>query len=221
MINFSFRKAIHQDIPFLVETIIEAEKSGTEKLTYTTIFGLSEDRTKGVLKQILEEETDGCELSLSSFFIIENDETREIAGAIAIWLEGIHGVPSSLLKGNLLNYILPRECLIRAAKLSSILKDAHIDNPDGALQLGLVYVTEKYRGKQLVGKLINNVIELYKTIKSVDNMYVQVFGNNIRAINAYKRIGFVEEKRIIANSKKVEEYLPSRIKVLMKKRLSN
>lgn len=221
MINFSIRKAIHQDIPFLVETIIEAEKSGTEILTYTTIFGLSEDDTKAVLKQILEEEIDGCELSLSSFFIIENDETNEIAGAIAVWLEGIDEVPSSVLKGNLLNYILPSECIIRAAELSSILKDAHIDNPDGALQLGLVYVSEKYRGKQLVSKLVNNAIELYKTIERVDNMYVQVFGNNIRAIKTYEKIGFIEEKRIIANSKKVEEYLPSRIKVLMRKKLSN
>ncbi len=42
MSDFIIRPATIADAPFLAETIIEAEKSGTDKLSYTTIFGLSE-----------------------------------------------------------------------------------------------------------------------------------------------------------------------------------
>jgi hypothetical protein len=34
-----FRQAKASDIPFLVEAIIAAEKSGTDRLSYATIYG--------------------------------------------------------------------------------------------------------------------------------------------------------------------------------------
>jgi len=39
--NLHFQSASIKDLEFLVSTIIEAEKSGTDKLSYTTILGLS------------------------------------------------------------------------------------------------------------------------------------------------------------------------------------
>ena len=43
--KLSFRKAVEADIEFIVEGIIEAEKSGSDKLPYTTLFDLSEEDT--------------------------------------------------------------------------------------------------------------------------------------------------------------------------------
>ena len=48
MDQFIIRPASSNDIPFLVDTIIEAEKSGTSILTYNTIFGLTEIEVKRV-----------------------------------------------------------------------------------------------------------------------------------------------------------------------------
>ena len=45
MINLNLRPATINDAPFLAQTIIEAEKSGTDKLSYSTIFGFSEKMT--------------------------------------------------------------------------------------------------------------------------------------------------------------------------------
>ena len=72
MNDFILRPATIYDAPFLAETIIEAEKSGTDKLSYSTIFGLTEDEVHKYLIDILEEEIDGCELSISSFTIAES-----------------------------------------------------------------------------------------------------------------------------------------------------
>ena len=73
MDKFIFRNATINDVPFLVDTIIEAEKSGTDILTYSTVFGLSEDETRKYMADMLLEEVDGCELSISSFLVAENE----------------------------------------------------------------------------------------------------------------------------------------------------
>lgn len=88
---FNFRKATLNDIPFLVETIIEAEKSGTNILPYTTIFRLSETESKKYITDMFLEEIDGCQLSISSYMITE--QNRKSAGAI-----GSERIPSSIFK---------------------------------------------------------------------------------------------------------------------------
>jgi ribosomal protein S18 acetylase RimI-like enzyme len=216
MSEFTIRDATLEDIPFLVETIIEAEKSGTGRLSYSTVFGLTPDLTAKYLSEMLEEEVDGCELSISSFTIAEKNET--IAAAIAGWIEGIEGVPSNVLKGNLLNYTLPRDCIKKAADLNHIINDLHIDYISNTMQLGLVYVSSDFRGKNLVKIMLDHLIDkLSKVDPDISTMYVQVFANNIPAIKAYEKAGFEIELIKTATNKEVLNYLPDDKKILMKK----
>ena len=53
--NCSFRNAEIKDIPFIIETIIEAEKSGSNVIPTCKIFGLTEDEYKNILVEILAE----------------------------------------------------------------------------------------------------------------------------------------------------------------------
>jgi ribosomal protein S18 acetylase RimI-like enzyme len=220
MAGFNYRKATTGDIPFLVDTIIEAEKSGTDKLSYTTVFGLSEADTRKYLANMLDEEVDGCELSVSSFLLAEWE--GEIAAAVASWIENEHGMPSSVLKGNLLSYTLPAESISKARELSVLLSELHIENTPDTLQLGLVYVSNSFRGKNLVSELINRQIEWAKSVKpAIKEMFVQVFGNNTPAIKAYEKAGFETALEKIAQSATILNYLPSVKKLLMKKNLVN
>lgn len=216
--DFIFRNATVKDIPFLVETIIEAEKSGTSILSYCTIFGLTEQETEMYLSKMLEEEIDGCELSISSFFIAEEQES--IAGAVAVWLEGSEGISSTILKGNLLNYTLPKPNMEIALKKAAIIKEAHIEYQNGTLQLGLVYVSNTYRGQNLAGKMIEYAISNYRNkYPEIFEMHVQVFGNNIPAIKSYKKVGFEIVKSKESLNPEINKLLPYSTKVLMKKLL--
>jgi ribosomal protein S18 acetylase RimI-like enzyme len=216
MSNFFYRKATIDDIPFVVDTIIEAEKSGTDILTYSTIFGLSEKDTRNYLADMLAEEIDGCELSISSFLLAEAD--RKIVAAVAAWVEGIEGMPSTVLKGNLLNYSLPKDAIEKALTLNSIVRDIHIEYIQNSIQIGLVYVSEAYRGMNLVSLLIDNQINKLKQIISEPNgIYVQVFGNNLAAIKAYEKAGFKKVSVKESSNKDILNYMPSNIKVLMKR----
>ena len=52
MVNYSFRSATLNDIDFIVYTIFEAEKSGTNKLVYTTLFNLTKKEVRRYISQI-------------------------------------------------------------------------------------------------------------------------------------------------------------------------
>ena len=214
MCIFTFRKATNEDIPFLVDTIIEAEKSGTDILTYTTIFGLSEKEARHYITLMLEEEIDGCELSVSGFFLSENN--NNIVGAVCSWIEGKEGISSTVLKGNLLNYILPTSNIRNAIQLSKVVQDLHIEYKANTLQIGLVYVAKEARGKGLVKLLLDKIIELEKRENpEITEANIQVFGNNIAAIRAYEKAGFsiVHEKKSYLSE--INSIMPGDRKVVM------
>jgi ribosomal protein S18 acetylase RimI-like enzyme len=214
--EFTIRPAIPDDIPFLVDTIIEAEKSGTSVLTYTTIFGLTEAEARECIAKMLEEGVDGCELSVSGFILAEKD--NQIAGAVGEWIEGSEGIPSGILKGNLLRYTLPPQCFEKASTLNKIVNDLHIEYVTNTIQIGLVYVAPEARGKGLVSILIDHKIDsLKESNPHVKEAYVQVFGNNLPAIRAYEKAGFETVFRKDASLLETSDFMPYTSKILMKK----
>ena len=189
MNEFVIRNATLDDIPFLVETIIEAEKSGSDILSYSAIFGLSEVEVKSFIEKMLLEDVDHCELSISSFKVAMS--SNRLVGAVSAWIEGCNGVPSTVIKGNLLNYVFPIKCIERVNSFQPLLKQLHLDNVKNTIQIGLVYVIEEYRGRGLVNYLLDNHINsLKETHQSIESVYVQVFSNNTSAIKTYKKYGF-------------------------------
>jgi hypothetical protein len=220
MENSLLRNASIQDIPFLVDTIIEAEKSGTNTLTYCTIFGLTEEEARKYIAEMLLEEVDGCELSISSFLLAEIN--GEIAASVCAWVEGVDSIPSTVLKGNLLNFTLPAKSIERAVALNHLVRELHIEYIPNTIQIGLVYVSLKYRGQNLVSVLIDEqVSRLTKKKPNVTYIYVQVFGNNLPAIRAYEKAGFKTTHVKQSSDMQILSYMPSNKKILMKRVLTN
>ncbi len=219
MDEFFFRNASINDVPFLVDTIIEAEKSGTDTLTYNTIFGLTEEETKKYISEMLLEEVDGCELSISSFLVAEKN--GQIVASVGAWIEGFEGVSSTVLKGNLLSFILPKRCIERAVALYDIVHELHIEYIPYSIQIGLVYVRPDFRGMNLAGSLIDKQIaRLSQNREVISGAFVQVFGNNLAAIRAYEKASFKVQSIKESSMEKLSNYMPSNKKVLMKRELT-
>jgi len=214
MDKYSFRPATLKDIDFIVNTIIEAEKSGTDKLGLATLFNLTEDNVREYLHQILEEEIDGCEFSISSFLVAEY--RGKCVAAVGGWKEGDNEdeLPSAILKANLLGYILPHESIAFTKKQADIIKGIQIERVWGSYQIEYVYVDNNHRGQNLAGKLINLHIEKSQNCK---NIYVQTFSNNNAAIHTYKKMGFIIDQIYTSDNSEIEYYLPYNQKLLMKK----
>lgn len=220
MNDFIFKSATIKEISFLVDTIIEAEKSGTERLSYSLIFGLTEVEVRKYLTKMLEEEIDGCELSVSSFMIAEFN--GENAGALSAWIEGSEGISSTVLKGNLLNYVLPKKCVERAMMLNDIIREIHIEYYPSTIQIGAGYVASKYRGQKLLGMLNTEIITRLVNIQpNISSVYAQIFSCNTPSIKTYEKAGFIIVSEKESANKEILKYLPSNKKILMKKELLN
>lgn len=184
----TIRKATAKDLDFLVEAVISAEKSGTDVLSYSTIFGLDEPEVRRVLSAIAENEG-YCELSIDSFLVAEID--GEQAGAVAGWIEGEDDIPSAIVKANLLFSFMPESALTNLRQVASLLDEVHIPRKEGALQLESIYTAEKFRGQKIAKQIIEKHIEIAKQ-KNPDLKMAQIILSDVNesALNAYKNADF-------------------------------
>ena len=127
--KYIFRDATIKDIDFLSKAIVEAKKGGSDMVGMANLFELSEDEFRKYVSQMLEEEIDGCDFSISSFIIAEY-EGRPVA-TFGGWIEGANEdeMPSSMLKSNLIGYIIPLENVQKAQeKAAKLAKKAEKNN---------------------------------------------------------------------------------------------
>ncbi len=214
--DFTFRDATSDDIPFLAETVIQAEKAGSDILSYSTIFGLDEASAKKLIMKMMDEEMDDCcEYSVSSFIIAERD--RKTIGAVCAWAETSDGMSSSMQKGNLLKFTIPRENFEKAIPLSSMLRELHIEYLQNSINIALVYVHSNARGLGLAGKLLKAALDKHRAKNAeMTQAYIQVFKNNIAAIGAYEKFGFETIEVKSSSHPDIIKYLPSDTKFLMR-----
>ena len=218
--KYIFRRATIDDIDFVVDVIVNAEKGGTEKFGFANLFGISEQDARRLLNEMLEEEIDGCELSISSFIIAEYEGVP--VSAFAGWIEGENedSMPSSLLKSNLIAYYLPKACLENSMARADAVKDLQIERELGTYQLEYSYTIPEHRGHGLVGKIIEeHCCVARQSGKEVSQMYVHTFANNESAITVYKKSGFREIQKFVSDSPKAKEYYPYNEVILLEKNI--
>ncbi|HHT23875.1 MAG TPA: GNAT family N-acetyltransferase [Bacteroidales bacterium] len=210
MLDYIIRKATNKDINFIIEAIIEAEKSNTDKLPLSTLFDLTEEEVKKILFSILNEDIDGCEFSLSSFIVAEHN--GKCVAAIGGWVEAMKELSSAAIKANIFNYFMPSKNIQHLNKLQNLIKDIQIERLPETYQLEYVYVKKEYRGNNLFTILLNYHIEKSNSLE----VYIQVFGNNKFAIKSYEKSGFEIYQIYHSNNKEINNYLPDDTKILMK-----
>lgn len=218
--DYTIRQATLDDISFLANAIICAEKSNTDKLSLATFFGLSEEKVRQLLVDMLEEEIEGCEFSIDSFLVV--DFKGKAVAAVAGWTENFETtLPSKMLKSNLIGFIFPPESIEYVRSKSDLVTDLLIEREKDALQIEYVYTEAEHRGKRLAQQLIETHVSNYLE-RDLDQkkMQVQVFANNKSAIKLYERIGFSIKEEFIASKEQILNYLPHDAKLLMEKSLN-
>lgn len=217
--DIQIRQAGPQDRDFVIEAIIEAEKSGSQMISYCQLLGITEDELRTLLNNILDEEMDGQELCIPNFLIAEVD--GEQAAAVSTWIEGAGGMTSNLIKANFFMYFLGSDVMHNAAGSLKVLSETNIERKDGALQIECVYTREKFRGMGLSGHLINEHIAWRKGKgETFDTAQVIVLKDNVSAIRSYEKAGFsvVAEKK--SSRPEILKILPCDTKVMLERKLS-
>lgn len=217
MNDYIFRKATLDDIRFLTEVVIAAEKSNTDKLSYSTLFGVSNDQAKAHIASMFDEEIEGCELSVDSFVIAEYQ--GEPVAAFGAWIEGVDDqTPSKILKSNLIGYTFGREAIEFLKTKAHIIKDLITEREPGTLQFEYLFVSDAHRGKNLSNRIIEELEALAKQrYPQLQKAQVQLYANNSSAIKVYGRNGFSHASSHQSNDPEILDYLPFNEKIIMEK----
>lgn len=212
------RPATLSDAEFIATTIIEAEKSSTDRLGTTNCFEITEEDYQHYLVQMLEEEVDGCEISLSSFLVAEYE--GEPVAASAGWIEGDNedDMPSALIKSNLYGYFLPKENLLKGAQKSEIIKGIQIDREAGTYQLENSFTKPNFRGYHIRRKLEKAHMDRAKK-KGAKKVQTHVFLNNESSLLGCQHHGFVVVKQYASTHPLTKELFPDSTMVLLERYL--
>lgn len=216
--KYVLRPANTNDIEFIADVIIAAEKSGTNHCGLANFYDITVAELKDYLIQILEEEVDGCELSLSSFLIIEYE--GETVAALGGWLEGENEdeMPSALLKSNLLGYVLPTEKLLASREKFDIVKPLQIEREQGTYQLEYSFVKPEHTGQFLVQWLMEEHEALAKkNHPDVKHMQAHVFANNKTIVLLHEMMGFYQARVFKSDNIETLKYFPYNEEILMQK----
>ncbi len=214
------RRAAPKDRDFLIEAIIEAEKSGAQRISYCEIFSLTESALRTLLASILDEDFEGQELCISGFLIAEVD--GECAGAACAWIEGESELPSTLIKANLLHHFLDADALSRARPWFDRLEALALARESGAAQLESIYVRPAYRGRGITGRILEeHLSRLRARVAGLAKAQIILVSGNDSAVRAYQKLGFriTQERR--TDDPLLLSIVPGGVKVLMEKTLSN
>ncbi len=213
-------KATPADIAFLADAVQGAEQSGGTFSALARIFGIAEDALPGLLSSMFEEGVDGCEFSVSSFLVVREGSVP--VAAVAGWVEGEaeEGVPSQVLRSNLIGFTFPPEAMAALRTHAEALTPLRLDRVKGALQIEYVYVRPDRRGSGLAARLIQrHIMNALALSAPPARAQVQVFANNAPAVHLYSAMGFTTSLRVRSDHPGITSLLPHPEKLMMEKLL--
>jgi ribosomal protein S18 acetylase RimI-like enzyme len=214
----SIRRAVEADVPFLIEAICEAEKGGTDCLSYCRVFDLTEAEFHAALREMLLEDLVGQELCVSGFLIAESGAAP--VAACCAWVEGATGIGSTILKANLLLHYLGRERVQAARRHFRSLDALTIAREPGAIQIESVYVRAPGRGRGLAGCLVERHLEELRPAAQAAKAQVILAAENRSAASAYGKLGFAVVAERSSDDEGLLALVPSRKKLSMERSLS-
>jgi hypothetical protein len=213
----TYRRATRADLEFITTTIIEADKSGTPATLYERVFDLAPADLTRLLRQVLQEDIAGSELYCESFWLAI--EAGQPVAGLATWVEGADGLPSNLIRANLLSSALGMSRWKLAEPRLRALSSIEIRRTPGALQLESVYVVPSRRGKGLVGELIAHALAHVEPGILLAQVLVAV--GNLRSERAFSKAGFEVSARTIASEAALKELFPGEGRLLLERAVRN
>lgn len=217
--NFTLKTATVDYIDFVLEAIIESERSGTDIISYCSIFSLSVEEFKEIIRRALLANIPGQQFYLNGFLIAFDGD--EPAATCCSWVEGLEGISSSLIRTSLLMSLLDRQKLEHTREIQSVIKDLILDREPGTIQIEHVYVKKEFRGRGLSALVINNqIVNMRGTDVKLKKAQLIVTKTNETALQAYQKMSFRVIDQRYSPNKEVLAILPSNTIFLMEKSLS-
>ncbi|GAB6283341.1 MAG: hypothetical protein STSR0008_21040 [Ignavibacterium sp.] len=211
--NLMIRSANLNDIDFIIETIIEADKSSTNIISVCNIFSLREDEYRELLKNILSEDIPNCEYSLTGFLVAERE--GKILGALNSWVEGLDGIPNSMTKSNLILSFIDKEKLLKNKEIMYLINALTLEREKNAIQLEYGYVVNDKRRKKIFTNLIIESIRKHFNSAHKAKVQTMLYKENYPSYLAFEKLGFKVTQEKKSDAPEIFSIFPYNSKVLM------
>ncbi len=212
--NLIINSATVDDIDFIIEAIIESDKSSTNVISACNIFCMSEEEYRSVLKQILLEDFPNSEYSLGGFQVARVDGQK--VGALCSWVENADGISNAIIKSSLLMNFIEKEKLVSTGKKLEIINGMSFERQPNCIQIEYGYVIASRRRKKIFTQLILSSLKKHVNFETgVTNVETVLFEKNINSFDAFAKLQFkVKQKKMVAD---LDAYniFPYNAKVLM------
>lgn len=217
-----FRTATENDADFVVSAVINAEKSGTDKLGIAWLFDKNEAELREFLRYLLLENIEGSEYFLNGFLIaeIENQPVATFNG----WVEQQNslGLSSAMVKLHLYKQFLDGEQFAKVMQKMPNFQKFTIPREANSLQFEFAYTIPEFRGKNIMSQIIQEIIEHQtKLFPKIEKAQIQLLANNVAAIHSYEKAGFAKTLEICTESEEIALHFPNSTKILLEKLLLN
>ncbi len=214
------RRATEADAPLVAQLIALADRSGGDRLSYQTLFDLSEADAHHLLLQLAELDELGQELCWPNFYLIERE--GQVAGGLAAWVETAHGLSSAAARGQLLAFALGAERFLAAKSKLQLLERIDIPRAAHTLQLDSIAMLPAFQGQGLLRPLMQAAIaDQLMHHPSVHTAEIHLLENNHRARHAYEKLGFTEIKHTHSDDPALQALISGSGRVALKKLISN
>jgi ribosomal protein S18 acetylase RimI-like enzyme len=221
MINkdeIQIRHAENRDIPFLITTIIEADKSGTGKSAYCSLLNMTELELGEMIENIFKHELEGFEFAVDSFCVLEYRE--RVIGASAGWIEEFDGIPSWQTRMLSIRAEAKPESYNSLIAKKDIVSNLIPLRTPNTLQIESVYIREDFRGLGLFHTMLDFHIKTGKVkMPSLTAAEIIVYDNNKIALNSYQKSGFLIERSTKLENNELQNVFPSNGMILLSKNI--
>lgn len=188
MNEMTIERATEKDIPFLVEAIIHAGRSGSEVMSYQRIFDLTDEGLRTLITDMLESDIPNNSFSVHDFLILRVD--GQDAGAACFWVEALEGIASNSIRASMLMYNVGMQRIEAKKEQLGMISAIEVEREKGALQIEWVYVRDGFRGKGVLEHLFREGIAMMHELHPFSKVQVISIRNNMTATKAFSKLGF-------------------------------
>ncbi len=211
--NVTLSIAQNHDIDFIIEAIIESEKSGSQVISTCKVFGINEEEYKNILREILKENIGDYEYDLSGYLIAKQND--EYIGASGSWIEYRDGISSGLIKTSMLTQYLGKDRIEKMNKNIHLISALTLTRENLTFQLEHVYIREKFRKQGMFSILIKENIKRNLLRFPFTKVQTILFKDNFTSFYAHLKLGFIEIETKVAEDNTVLDFFPYNSKTLM------
>lgn len=206
-------------LAFIIQTILEAEKSGTNQIISCQLFNLSESAYRKFLSNTLLEDIPDWELGLSQYKVLLSGGVP--CGALCGWVEKRNGTLSQIHRLNAYHILMPKPNMdFYLSGPSWFASQLEIPRKPNTIQTESIYIAPAHRGKGFAKILANAVItDLASANPEVVMAQGQLFAQNELSLSIHQKLGYtIADKRCI-EVPEVLNFFPGNTKLLIEKTL--